>query len=41
MVTRYLDRMVTRYLDRLYVGETIKDTIGLKGIPVLCILGRP
>ena len=34
------DKMLTRCLDSEYVGEDMKDTMGLSGISGLWILGR-
>ena len=34
-------RILASSLASLYVGEPIVDTMGLIGVPFLCILGRP
>ena len=35
------DGMETRCLDRQYVGDPMKETMGLRGVPVLWTLGNP
>jgi len=35
------DSNFDKYFDKLYNGALIKDTIGRKRFPGLCILGKP
>ena len=35
------DKMRAISFDKLYVGDSTNETIGRRGIPCLCILGKP